>query len=267
MGIISNIKNKYKVNKNILWAINAILTAITTLYSGYIIYTCFPIVKGSIALITVATLCIILNFLSFCLNRKYLNTPISICSLIIMAMLTAILVINPKYDWYMWVEVALNVVTALLTIIYQFVGVKIGWKENKLVKIAKVKLDFDFKPEDLIEEYKVALNAIDKKYHFGAKDREKFEKEKEELLQDTHQILKEFISNDEVTLLDKLETLYKAKAILIISEDNYLLWKNQLINNSTEIERVKKETENLYKVGSISEEEYNHCMKLLEDEF
>ena len=51
------------------------------------------------------------------------------------------------------------------------------------------------------------------------------------------------------------------------SEDNYLLWKNQLINNSTEIERVKKETENLYKVGSISEEEYNHCMKLLEDEF
>ena len=146
-------------------------------------------------------------------------------------------------------------------------GVKIGWKENKLVKIAKVKLDFDFKPEDLIEEYKVALNAIDKKYHFGAKDREKFEKEKEELLQDTHQILKEFISNDEVTLLDKLETLYKAKAILIISEDNYLLWKNQLINNSTEIERVKKETENLYKVGSISEKEYNHCMKLLEDEF
>lgn len=86
-------------------------------------------------------------------------------------------------------------------------------------------------------------------------------------MQDTHQILKEFISNDEVTLLDKLETLYKAKANLIISEDNYLLWKNQLINNSTEIERVKKETENLYKVGSISEEEYNHCMKLLEDEF
>ena len=258
MGIISNIKNKYKVNKNILWAINGILTAITTVYSGYIIYSCFPIVKGSIALITVATLCIIFNFLSFCLNRKYLNTPISICSLIIMALLTAILVINPNYNWYMWVEVALNVVTALLTIIYQFVGVKIGWKENKLVKIAKVKLDFDFKPEDLIEEYKVALNA---------KDREKFEKEKEELLQDTHQILKEFISNDEVTLLDKLETLYKAKAILIISEDNYLLWKNQLINNSTEIERVKKETENLYKVGSISEEEYNHCMKLLEDEF
>ena len=102
-----------------------------------------------------------------------------------MALLTAILVINPNYNWYMWVEVALNVVTALLTIIYQFVGVKIGWKENKLVKIAKVKLDFDFKPEDLIEEYKVALNAIDKKYHFGAKDREKFEKEKEELLQDT----------------------------------------------------------------------------------
>lgn len=267
MGIISNIKNKYKVNKNILWAINAILTAITTLYSGYIIYTCFPIAKGSIPLIAVASLCIIFNFLSFCLNRKYLNTPISICSLIIMAMLTAILVINPKYDWYMWAEVLLNVVTALLTIIYQFVGVKIGWKENKLVKIAKVKLDFDFKPEDLIEEYKVALNAIDKKYHFGAKDREKFEKEKEELLQDTHQILKEFISNDEVTLLDKLETLYKAKAILIISEDNYLLWKNQLINNSTEIERVKKETENLYKVGSISEEEYNHCMKLLQDEF
>ena len=176
MGIISNIKNKYKVNKNILWAINGILTAITTVYSGYIIYSCFPIVKGSIALITVATLCIIFNFLSFCLNRKYLNTPISICSLIIMALLTAILVINPNYNWYMWVEVALNVVTALLTIIYQFVGVKIGWKENKLVKIAKVKLDFDFKPEDLIEEYKVALNAIDKKYHFGAKSLKKKKK-------------------------------------------------------------------------------------------
>lgn len=223
-----------------MWAINGILTAITTVYSGYIIYSCFPIVKGSIALITVATLCIIFNFLSFCLNRKYLNTPISICSLIIMALLTAILVINPNYNWYMWVEVALNVVTALLTIIYQFVGVKIGWKENKLVKIAKVKLDFDFKPEDLIEEYKVALNAIDKKYHFGAKDREKFEKEKEELLQDTHQILKEFISNDEVTLLDKLETLYKAKAILIISEDNYLLWKISLLTTQQRLKELRK---------------------------
>lgn len=267
MGIISNIKNKYKVNKNILWAVNAVLTAITTLYCGYIIYTGFPLSKESIPLITIALLCIVFNFLSFGLNRKYLNTPVAVCSLVIMALLTTVLILNSKYNWYMWVEVALNVFTSLLSIIYQFVGVKIGWNANKLVKIAKVKLDFDFKPEDLIEEYRVALNAIDKKYHFGAKDREKFEKEKEELLQDTHQILKEFISNEEVTLLDKLETLYKAKADLIISEDNYLLWKNQLINNSTEIERVKKETENLYKVGSISEEEYNHCMKLLEDEF
>lgn len=266
MGIVSNIKNKYQVNKNILWTANGIFTALTTLYCVYIIYSVIPLVSGSISLIISASVCMIVNLLYICLNRKYINSVVSVCSLLVMALFAVNLIIN-DYSWYMWIGVVCNVVLSLCSIIHQFVGVKVGWSSNKLVKIAKVKLDFDFKPQDFIEEYRVALSVIDKKYNFGEKDREKFEKEKEELLQDTHQILKEFISNEEVTLLDKLETLYRAKIDLIISEDNYLLWKNQLINNSTEIDRVKKETENLYNVGSIDEEEYKHCLVLLEDEF
>ena len=80
----------------------------------------------------------------------------------------------------------------------------------------------------------------------GEKNRAVFEKEKEELVQDTHQILKEFLSNGDVGLLDKLETLYQAKRECIITEDNYLLWKNQLIKDEEALKTTKNMVQELY---------------------
>ena len=136
-----------------------------------------------------------------------------------------------------------------------------------MVRVAKVKLDFDFRPEDLIDEYRLALSRIEKKHNMGEKNRAVFEKEKEELVQDTHQILKEFINNGDVVLLDKLETLYQAKRECIITEDNYLLWKNQLLKDQQALETSKNRVEELFDSDSIGKEEYLHRMELLSDEF
>ena len=34
-----------------------------------------------------------------------------------------------------------------------------------MVRVAKVKLDFDFRPEDIIDEYRLALSRIEKKHN------------------------------------------------------------------------------------------------------
>lgn len=269
MGVISNIKSKYKVNKNILWIISTVLLMLTSAqYLGIVIWFAVTgLWEINIPLTISLVLCIGVNVTNLLLHRKYINTPISIVNIVVIAVTIYMLIISVNMRWYLCCIPAVTLILSIVSVILQNLGAKTGQPKNSMVRVAKVKLDFDFRPEDIIDEYRLALSQIEKKHNMGEKNREIFEKEKDELVQDTHQILKEFLGNGDVGLLDKLETLYQAKRECIIAEDNYLLWKNQLLKNEDEFVKAKNRVEELYKGDSIGEEEYNHKMELLSDEF
>ncbi len=269
MGVISNIKSKYKVNKNVLWILSAVLLMLTSLeYFGVVIwFAVASLWKTHIPLVIALVLCIAANVTDLLLHRKYINTPVSIVNIVVIAVTIYMLIFSGNIMWYLWCIPVVTLILSIISVVLQYLGAKTGQPKNSMVRVAKVKLDFDFRPEDIIDEYRLALSRIEKKHNMGEKNREIFEKEKDELVQDTHQILKEFLSNGDVGLLDKLETLYQAKRECIIAEDNYLLWKNQLLKNEEEFIKAKNRVEELFKCDSISEEEYNHKMELLSDEF
>ena len=269
MGVISNIKSKYKVNKNILWICNTVLLLLTALqYIAIVIGAAITHEwQKNIPLMIVLVLCVAVNVIDVLLNRKYIHLPVSIINIVVIAVSTYMLIISANLLWYLWCVPIVTLIVSTISVVLQSLGAKTGQPKNSLVRVAKVKLDFDFRPEDIIDEYRLALSRIEKKHNMGEKNRAVFEKEKEELVQDTHQILKEFLRNGDVGLLDKLETLYQAKRECIITEDNYLLWKNQLIKDEDALKTTKNRVQELYDSDGIGQEEYNHRMELLSDEF
>ncbi len=270
MGIISNIKSKYRVKINILWIINLIFISLSSAIFIFSFILCLinSKVTGArgiekIFFCSVMILSLALNVIAFFCNRKYVNTPISIVAAV--GMCAAV------YMIFMYMDILVCKIVPTITIAVDVAAIIMEWKMTRQrqipIKIAKVKLDFDFKPEDIIEEYRLSLKEIEKRYDMGDKDREAFEKEKSELLSDTHHILKEFIGNRDVVLLDKIETLYQAKRECIITEDNYILWKNHLLKNEKIVDELIDETKYLFKNNGISQEVYNHRMELLKNEF
>ncbi|MBQ9674256.1 MAG: hypothetical protein IJV39_06495 [Ruminococcus sp.] len=271
MGIISNIKNRYRVNKNALWFINIgfiLATSIISLLSAF----CFVFFFGDkvefLASAVVLILSVLLNVISIFSNRRFINTPIEVIAAVGILLSAIVLFIYAKGSYkYAALLLVVTLVIDIVVIILQWNIRKDKDSEGSLVKIAKVKLDFDFVPEDVIEDYRIALKNIEEKYDMGNKDREAFEKEKSELLADTHQILKVFVSNTDVSVLDKLKTLQMAKTECIIVEDNYLLWKNQILKDEEQTQALRAETEQLRKNKVISQEEYLYRCELLKDEF
>ncbi|MCH5203041.1 MAG: hypothetical protein J1F17_07545 [Oscillospiraceae bacterium] len=266
MGIISNIKNRYRVNKNVLWVINTILIFLTmavcifaALYSLISFQSEEKYVFSGIITLTVAV-----NIIAFVCNRKYLNTPVSVVAVAATALSVYMMIIY--FDSMYWAAI-LSSVSLIIYIITVIMEYRTARSEKSLVKIAKVKPDFDFRPEDVIEEYRLSLKLIEEKYNMGEKDRDAFEKEKEGLLSDTHHIMRKFIDSNNVSLIFKLETLYQAKKECIIAEESYLLWKNYLLKDNTTAVETKAEIENLYKNGGISQEDYIHHQELFMNEF
>ncbi|MGN1126598.1 MAG: hypothetical protein ACI4RI_04075, partial [Ruminococcus sp.] len=233
MGVISNIKSKYKVNKNILWICNTVLLLLTSVqYLGIAVWCAVTgVCESNIPLMIVLLLCVAVNIIDVLSHRKYINLPVAVINIVVIAVSVYMLIISANLPWYLWCVPVVTLIVSIISVVLQSLGARTGQPKNSMVRVAKVKLDFDFRPEDLIDEYRLALSRIEKKHNMGEKNRAVFEKEKEELVQDTHQILKEFINNGDVVLLDKLETLYQAKRECIITEDNYLLWKNQLLKD------------------------------------
>ena len=269
MGIISNIKSKYKVNKNILWICNTILLMLTS--AQYLAIVVGSVIIGrwqsNIPLMIVLVLSVVVNIIDILLHLKYIHLPVAIIDIVVIAVSIYMLIISGNLPWYWWCLPAVTLIVSIISVALQSLGAKKGQPKNKMVRIAKVKPDFDFRPEDIIDEYRLALSGIEKKHNMGEKNRAVFEKEKDELVQDTHQILKEFLSNGDVSLLDKLETLYQSKRECIITEDNYLLWKNQLLKDEEALETAKNKVRALYDSEGIGQEEYKHRMELLSDEF
>ncbi|MGN0459279.1 MAG: hypothetical protein ACI4HL_00030 [Ruminococcus sp.] len=269
MGVISNIKSKYKVNKNILWVCNTVLLLLTSVqYIGIAVwYAVTGEWESSILLLSVLVLCVAVNIIDVLSHRKYINLPVAVVNIVVLAVSIYMLIISGDMMWFLWCVPAVTLIISIISVVLQSRGAKTGQPKNSMVRVAKVKLDFDFRPEDIIDEYRLALSRIEKKHNMGEKNRAVFEEEKEELVQDTHQILKEFINNGDVALLDKLETLYQAKRECIITEDNYLLWKNQLLKDEEALKTAKNKVQKLFDGDGIGQEEYLHRMELLSDEF
>lgn len=274
MGMLNKVKNRYLVNRSFLWIVSMILMLVTDI-------ECLCLfIQGSIRLsnmpsaerlpvyyicIIILEICFVVNGLAIFFNRRYRNTPILVAAVATMAFVVAILLYDVSYMLFVWLLPLVSVVVGITNIVSQLYYSK-KKKNGNLVKIAKVKPDLDFQPEDMIEEYRESLKAIEEKYDMGNEDREAFEKEKEELMKDMNQILMDFVSNDNVSLIYKLETLYQAKTECIIPEDNYLLLKNQIINNKDSVEDVHYKNEELLRSGKISSSEYAHREELLKNE-
>jgi hypothetical protein len=273
MGIISNIKNRYKINKDTLWYFNLGFCIVSVIDILYILFEYrsliseFPENLWLIALM----LCVALNVVTFICNRKFFNTPVTVVnsiglflsSYIIYRLLRGEPIVNRLVGIIPFVACIISVVF-IVTQWHIRNSVNAG---DALVKIAKVKLDIDFTPDDFIDDYKLSLNEIEKRYNMGDDDRASFEHEKSELLADVHQILMELVLSDNIGVMDKLETIHKAKTECIILEDNYLLWKNQLLKDENEVLLLRERSNELFKSGAISEDEYNHQIELLKDEF
>lgn len=266
MGIISNIKNRYRVNKNVLWVINAIFIILTMAVSIFAIVYSLVFFQNEKRYVfsSTMTLIVVVNVIAFVCNRKYLNTPVSVVAVVATALSVYMLIMH--FDSMYWTAFlpSVSLIIYIITVIMEY---RTARSEKSLVKIAKVKPDFDFRPEDVIEEYRLSLKSIEEKYNMGEKDRDAFEKEKEGLLSDTHHILRKFIDSNNVSLIFKLETLYQAKKECIIIEDSYLLWKNYLLKDNAVAAETKAEIENLYKNGGISQEDYIHHQELFVDDF
>ena len=87
MGIISNIKSKYKVNKNILWICNTILLMLTS--AKYLAIVVGSIIIGrwqsNIPLMIVLVLSVIVNIIDILLHLKYIHLPVAIIDIVVIA--------------------------------------------------------------------------------------------------------------------------------------------------------------------------------------
>jgi uncharacterized protein with PQ loop repeat len=273
MGIISNIKNRYKINKDTLWYLNFGFCIVSVIDILYIIFEFrylrseFPENLGLLALI----LCVALNVITFICNRKFFNTPVTVVNSIGLFLSSYIMyrLLRGEPIVYRLIGI-IPFVACIISIVFIVSQWHIRNSVNAgeaLVKVAKVKLSFDFTPEDVINDYRLSLAEIENRYNMGNDDRASFEHEKQELLADVHQILMELVTSDDVCIMDKLETIHQAKTECIILEDNYLLWKNQLLKDEDVLKQQRDKAQELYEAKAITEEEYNHRMELLKDEF
>ncbi len=276
MGVLNKVKNRRLVKRNVIWTISRIflwLTAVQCLVfavQGFVIFFKMPIsdipVKYCIYAVFQA-ICVVMNVLAVFMNRRYVNIPISILSVVFMLGTISLGILNLQTNYILLLSVvpALTVIFCVIALILQFCSPKKG-EQDSLIKVAKVKPDFDFQPEDMIDHYKMSLKEIEDRYDMGNRDRQTFEKEKEELMQDMYHILNEFVGGDEVSLIYKLETLYQAKNECIISEDNYLMWKTQIIKDHNSVRDAHMKNEELLENGSITKTEYDHREELIKDE-
>ena len=96
MGVISNIKSKYKVNKNILWICNTVLLLLTALqYIAIVIGAAITHEwQKNIPLMIVLVLCVAVNVIDVLLNRKYIHLPVAIINIVVIAVSTYMLIIS-----------------------------------------------------------------------------------------------------------------------------------------------------------------------------
>lgn len=279
MGIVSNIKNKYKVNKNPLWVVNFIFQILAVCNYIFVFLYYFKFAEYSnifnndesfgftLSLYILYASLVVSVFLSAFCNRKFINYPMLVTPVVVLIIICVMNFICDDISFYFNIVPFISVILGIITIVHQTISFKSKYKENQVVKVAKVKLDFDFSPKDIVEEYQLSLSEIEKRYDMGNRDREKFEQEKDELMQDTHEILKKFIGSKDIELLDKLETLYLAKVQCIIREDSYILWKNKVIKHADNVDDIKEKIEKQLARGKITTEEFSHFEELLKEEF
>ncbi len=259
------------VEKNILWFANLIFLLLTSAVS-VLSALCFLIYfEPSIELSAAAAVLLcsaVINLISVFSNRQFINLPIEIIATVGI-LISAMVLMSFATGGYKLLSLVLlvTVLLNLAVILLQWSLKKKGRNKTSVVKIAKVKPDTDFSPADVIEDYRRSLKEIEEKYDMGNKQRELFEEEKAELLVDTHQILKTFVANANVNILDKLKTLDMAKKECIIGEDNYLLWKGQLLKDEARIRSLRSEASRMRKNHIISEDEYLRRMELLQYDF
>ena len=274
MGTLSNVKDKYLINRNVLWIVNIVLLCATVLQ-------CFALTIQGIVMLSefkqedilaeyyifgiVQIACAVVNLLTVVYNRRYINMPISVTAVVVMFAVVIIQLVVAKALWELCIVPILAIIFTIINMVTQFCRSRKKEKEA-LVKVAKVKLGLDFQPEDMIEEYRKSLKNIEDKFDMGKEDREAFEKEKEDLMQNMHQVLKELVANSDVSLIYKLETLYQAKRECIIPEDNYLLMKNQIISNKDSVKDAHIKNKHLLQQGVITSTEYAHREELIENE-
>lgn len=272
MGILSSIKNKYKSKRNVLWYVNlvsVIFSIVLIQFSmkfffadwAYLYYwydaKLFFVPSGMI-------LVIIFDLLSLFFGWKYINTPLAVIAAFGNLFAAYVLYIIFA-DWYYCVP-GVTFVINIANIGVQWNARKSSGSESSLVKIAKIKYGTDYSPETIIADYRNSLADIEEKYNMGNDDRTAFEEEKSELLADTHSVLMQIVESEEVGLIDKLETIYMAKAECIISEDNYLLWKNQILKDKSMVSEVASQIKDSHEKGGLSDEELQHYIMLLKNE-
>ena len=148
MGVISNIKSKYKVNKNILWICNTVLLLLTALqYIAIVIGAAITHEwQKNIPLMIVLVLCVAVNVIDVLLNRKYIHLPVAIINIVVIAVSTYMLIISANLLWYLWCVPIVTLIVSTISVVLQSLGAKTGQPKNSLVRVAKVKLDFDFRP-------------------------------------------------------------------------------------------------------------------------